>query len=100
MFPIQFVLPVGTSVVRTKLGRWALKTADNIVEITPSNSPVWQNMQQWRGKTKMFEVKSRKYQTEWDFTHGDIEVYTWDRKHIGSIDPITGKLIKGPKHPK
>ena len=34
---------------------------------------------------------------EWDHTHNDIEVY--DRKgiHLGSMDPVTGELYKGPE---
>ena len=31
---------------------------------------------------------------KWDFTHNDIEVFAKNRRHLGSIDPRTGKMYK------
>lgn len=33
---------------------------------------------------------------EWDHLHGDVEAYTKNRQHLGSIDPKTLKIYKGP----
>jgi hypothetical protein len=41
----------------------------------------------WRSKdgTKLYT---------WDWTHGDIEVFSKRGRHLGSLDAITGELIK------
>ncbi len=31
---------------------------------------------------------------EWDYTHGDVEVYNYRGQHLGSADPDTGQMIK------
>lgn len=33
---------------------------------------------------------------EWDPVHNDIEVYDYKGNHIGSKNPATGELYKGP----
>lgn len=33
---------------------------------------------------------------EWDYQHGAVEQYTASGKHLGQLDPETGKLMKGP----
>jgi hypothetical protein len=30
----------------------------------------------------------------WDSLHGEVEVFTARGKHLGAVDPVTGKLIK------
>ena len=55
------------------------------------DSPVWKNLKPYKGKTKT-DAKGRKYQ--WDHTHKNIEVYNKDFKHVGSMDPKTGKMYK------
>ncbi|MGZ5200924.1 MAG: colicin E3/pyocin S6 family cytotoxin [Telluria sp.] len=32
----------------------------------------------------------------WDWTHGEIEVFNKRGRHLGSLDAITGELIKDP----
>lgn len=32
----------------------------------------------------------------WDWTHGDIEVFNKRGRHLGSIDALSGELIKDP----
>ena len=34
---------------------------------------------------------------QWDHLHNDIEVYSKAEKHIGSMDPKTLQLYKGPQ---
>ena len=67
-------------------------------KIQPSESPVWQGFKPWRGKTKTNgrSGRGREYY-EWDYTHGDIEVYDNNGKHKGSQDPTTGEWTKKPK---
>ncbi|GFM38040.1 colicin E3/pyocin S6 family cytotoxin [Desulfovibrio psychrotolerans] len=31
---------------------------------------------------------------QWDYTHGDIEVYNSRGAHLGSMDPVSGKMYK------
>lgn len=33
----------------------------------------------------------------WDSLHGEIEVFDKRGWHLGALDPVTGKRIKGPK---
>lgn len=33
---------------------------------------------------------------EWDYTHGDVEVYNYRGQHLGSADPETGQMTKPP----
>lgn len=36
------------------------------------------------------------WKVEWDHTHNDIEVYDNKGRHLGSMDPTTGKMYKPP----
>jgi RHS repeat-associated protein len=62
---------------------------------TKQTSPVWQRLKPYRGQTKTNGLSgaAREYY-EWDYTHGDIEVYNRRGVHIGSMDPGTGQIIK------
>jgi RHS repeat-associated protein len=62
---------------------------------TKQTSPVWQRLKPYRGQTKSNGLSgaAREYY-EWDYTHGDIEVYNRRGVHIGSMDPGTGQMIK------
>ena len=60
----------------------------------PSLSPIWQNAEPFRGRTRRNE---RGQLLQWDYTHGDIEVFGPNRRHLGSADPITGEVIKPPE---
>jgi RHS repeat-associated protein len=71
------------------------KPAPVISTISKANSPVWKELNPFRGKTKtngLTGSKRRFY--EWDHTHSDIEIYNGKGVHLGSIDPTTGKTIK------
>ena len=62
---------------------------------TKADSPVWQSLKPFRGKTKTNGLSgSKKEFYEWDYTHCDIEVYDKNGKHKGSMDPRTGEMIK------
>lgn len=46
-----------------------------------------------------FQIYKDKYEPRfytWDFTHGEIEVFNKQGKHVGVIDAITGEPIKPP----
>jgi hypothetical protein len=43
------------------------------------------------------ETGSKKRYFQWDNTHNDIEVFDSNYKHLGSMDPRTGKMYKGSK---
>ena len=40
------------------------------------------------------ETGSSKRFYQWDYTHGDIEVYNNRGIHLGSANPETGEMIK------
>jgi hypothetical protein len=72
-------------------------TTERASAIGPSESPVWKGFANYRDsiKTNGLSGKNKQYY-EWDYLHGDIEVYNANRKHLGSLDPITGEISKPP----
>ena len=64
--------------------------------LSPSQSPVWKNLDSYQGKIRRSGSGRDSRYYEWDFTHGDIEVYDRNGNHLGSMDPITGQLYKPP----
>ena len=63
--------------------------------IEKAESEIWQALKSFQGKTKTNGLvgKKRRYY-EWDYTHGDIEVYNSKFKHMGSMDALSGKMYK------
>jgi hypothetical protein len=57
----------------------------------------WKRLKSFRGKTKTngLSGSARRY-FEWDYTHGDVEVYDSMGRHLGSADPETGLMTKPP----
>jgi hypothetical protein len=57
----------------------------------------WGHLKPYRGKTKTNgqSGKNRRFY-EWDYTHGDVEVYDARGNHMGSADPETGGMTKPP----
>ncbi len=57
-----------------------------------------------KGKTPMGDGKKlrRRWKTEdgkileWDYQHGEVEMYTEKGKHLGAYDPDTGEKVKEP----
>ena len=68
--------------------------ADQAQKPTPG---IWHQFPPFRSKTKTngLRGKDRRY-FERDLTHGDIEVYDSNGRHLGSIDATTGKPTKPP----
>jgi RHS repeat-associated protein len=64
---------------------------------SPSQSSVWKNFQSYKNGTRSNNLpgKDRRYY-EWDYTHGDIEVYDRNGNHLGSMNPTTGEIHKPP----
>jgi RHS repeat-associated protein len=58
----------------------------------PAQSPVWRGLKPYRGPYKT----DGKYVYKYDRLHNDIEVFNQRGVHVGSVNPITGKLIKDP----
>ncbi|MFF4415067.1 DNRLRE domain-containing protein [Streptosporangium sp. NPDC001559] len=73
--------------------RWLIVNAESkrAEKANPGNSPTWKSLKPYRGKTKT-DGKGKYY--EWDYTHGDIEVYDKKGRHLGSADPVEGKIYK------
>jgi hypothetical protein len=66
---------------------------------TKQDSPQWARTKSYKGSIRSNgkSGKNARYY-EWDNTHNDIEVYgpSPKYKHLGSMDPITGRLYKDP----
>ncbi len=60
--------------------------------LPPSLSPIWNGLENYRGKIKRNSKGTQYYQ--WDYTHGDIEVYNSRGEHLGCIDAISGAWTK------
>jgi Cytotoxic len=71
------------------------QTADRRPTCTTATSPVWQRFKPHRGDVKSNGGKgsNARYYT-WNHTHGDIEVYDGRGRHLGSMDPASGQMIK------
>ena len=51
----------------------------------------------YRLKEKVFGfLNGKAYYLEWDHLHNDVEVYSQNERHLGSLDPKTFELYKGP----
>ena len=62
-----------------------------------SESPVWKEIDNVKGKSTKTKGKGKEKQYyEWDYTHGDIEVYDKNGNHQGSMDPTSGNMYKPP----
>ena len=61
------------------------------------DSSFWKGLRPYRGKTKTNgeSGKGRRFY-EWDYTHGDVEVYDGRGNHLGSANPATGEPTKPP----
>lgn len=55
---------------------------------------MWKSLKNYKGKTKTSGKGNNKKYYEWDNTHNDIKVYNKLGKHIGSMEPKTGKMYK------
>lgn len=79
--------------------QWMIANAETerAEKATPANSPYWKSLKPHKGKTKTNgkSGKAKEYY-EWDYTHGDIEVYDGRGRHKGSADPVEGKIYKPP----
>ena len=75
-------------------GRIGACAKDNVMT---ASGTFWKNLKPFRDKTKTngeSGMKRRYY--EKDRTHGDVEVYDSDGRHLGSADAETGKMTKPP----
>ncbi|MFI0193028.1 DNRLRE domain-containing protein [Streptomyces sp. NPDC017086] len=78
-----------------KGSQWIVHRHGHTEKATPANSGYWKKLRPYKGKTKTNGKtgKSRRYY-EWDYTHGDIEVYDSKGNHLGSADPEGGHIYK------
>ncbi|WP_460467712.1 colicin E3/pyocin S6 family cytotoxin [Calidifontibacter terrae] len=65
--------------------------------LAPAQSRIWKSFKPYRGQTRTNGKtgNSARY-FQWDYTHGNIEVYNKSRVHIGVMSPTTGKMIGPP----
>ena len=83
------------SVIGRAVGDWV--TGPEVVLAVPAG-PFWDDLEPCKGqdiRTNGLSGKKRRYY-EKDYTHGDLEVYDRNGKHVGSADPKTGEIVKPP----
>ncbi|MER5844923.1 DNRLRE domain-containing protein [Streptomyces prasinus] len=75
--------------------QWMVKRNGRQQKANPGNSSFWKGLKSHKGKTKTNGKtgKNKRYY-EWDYTHGDVEVYDSKGNHLGSADPMGGKIYK------
>ena len=61
--------------------------------------PAFPNAERVRAKTwfaggKRRRWKDGKYIIEWDYRHGNVELYDLSGRHLGEYDPNTGEQVK------
>ena len=70
---------------------------DRKFNVRKNESPEWNKLD--RVKNSKLRTSGRGSQQryyDWDYTHNDIEVYDHLGRHLGSMDPVTGEIYKGP----
>ncbi|MDQ1392267.1 MAG: hypothetical protein QOF30_1244 [Acidimicrobiaceae bacterium] len=66
--------------------------------VEKQESPIWRDLKPYRGELKTNDKPGKdKRVYRWDHTHNDIETYDRRGKHLGDIDPVTGKPTKPAK---
>ncbi|MEV7236754.1 RHS repeat-associated core domain-containing protein [Streptomyces sp. NPDC051020] len=93
---IGLLAAIGITVYAVYKGtQWVVHRHGHTEKAAPGNSPYWKKLRPYKGKTKTNgkNGKSRRYY-EWDYTHGDIEVYDSKGSHLGSADPEGGQIYK------
>lgn len=91
---VAFIARLGVKQAIKHFGKSTLRSVAK--KITKSDSPVWKGLKAHKGKTKAKGSGKNKRYYQWDHTHNDIEVYNSKGKHLGSMDPLTGEMYKGP----
>lgn len=71
------------------------KDGSNRYECEKQESPEWKKSQNFKDefRTNGDTGKNKEYY-RWDMKHKDIEIYDHDAYHIGSKDPVTGKIYR------
>ncbi len=68
------------------------------VRIAPAQSYIWRQLRTGRRGVRTNGLSGRRERFyQWDYKHGEIEVYNGRNEHIGVLDPVTGEWAKPPK---
>ena len=72
-----------------------LVNGDRPQKLAPAESPIWKGLKSVGGKTRTNGLSGKsKRLYQWDHTHGDIEVYDGNGRHLGSMEPVSGEMYK------
>jgi hypothetical protein len=66
----------------------------NMCAMPRAESPIWNALRNFRNGIKSSGYGKDLRYYEWDFTHGDIEVYNSSGRHVGSMHPESGLMYK------
>ena len=78
-------------------GYW--NPSSTAAKLSKATSPFWKTLQTIAGRqtrTNGLSGNKRRFY-EWDYTHSDIEMYSANRNHLGSVSALDGSLIKPAK---
>lgn len=68
--------------------------ADRVKKMQPAESSVWKSFASaGNGRKTSGDGKGKRFY-EWDYLHGEIEMYDSKGKHLGVLDPNTGAVYK------
>lgn len=68
--------------------------AERAKKMQPAESSVWKSFASaGNGRKTSGDGKGKRYY-EWDYLHGEIEMYDSKGKHLGVLDPNTGAVYK------
>ena len=86
-----------TSLAVAEGGEVISEKTNRIKNPSKNDSDVWNKLERVKGSDMKKSGKGRntKYYA-WDHTHNDIEVYNRYGEHLGSMNPTTGEMYKGP----
>jgi len=69
-------------------------TCDRIVNVTKQSSKIWNGLKNGKNRIKISGSGNKLRYYSWDHLHNEIEVFDKLGKHLGAMDPTTGKIIK------
>jgi RHS repeat-associated protein len=72
----------------------ATQTVQRVEKAIKSQSKAWKKLGRGKGGRRTTGSGRKQRHYEWDHTHGDIEVYDSNGRHLGSAHPDTGELYK------
>jgi len=78
------------------LGNKLISKGDNVARlknVAPGESTFWKGLKPYRGKINTSEKGGIQRFFRWDYTHGNVEVFDKNGKHVGLWMPLENGLM-------